>query len=105
MATIPSNTRFIGISERADLTERKSASQNALTQPYTIEDLIDGTDFTVLDIISTSAPSKSTLNTTYPIADYPIGTKVVCAEVTGGAVANLRVSADAWFKFAVTKVS
>lgn len=105
MATIPAGTRFIGISTTADLTERKAASQNALTQPYTIEDLIDGTDFTVLDITSTSAPSKSTLNTTYPIADYPIGTKVVCSEVTGGAVANLRVSADTWFKFAVTKVS
>jgi hypothetical protein len=105
MATIPAGTRFIGISTTADLAERKSTIQNSLTEPYTIEDLIDGTDFTVLDITSTSAPSKSTLNTTYPIADYPIGTKVVCAEVTGGAVANLRVSADTWFKFAVTKVS
>jgi hypothetical protein len=39
MATIPSGTRFIGISQRADLTERKSEFQNSLTQPYTIEDI------------------------------------------------------------------
>jgi hypothetical protein len=40
MATIPSGTRFIGISQGADLSERKSALQNSLTEPYTIDDIL-----------------------------------------------------------------
>lgn len=39
MATVPSGTRFIGIAETVNLTERKSATLNTETQPYTIEDL------------------------------------------------------------------
>ena len=41
MSTVPSGTRFIGISENVNLTERKSAVLNAETQPFTIEDLVD----------------------------------------------------------------
>jgi hypothetical protein len=41
MSTVPSGTRFIGISDRVNLTERKSAGLNADTQPYTIDDLVD----------------------------------------------------------------
>jgi len=36
---IPSGTRFIGISETVNLTERRSAIINAETQPYTINDI------------------------------------------------------------------
>jgi hypothetical protein len=39
MSTVPSGTRFIGISGNVSLKERKSAVLNAETQPYTIEDL------------------------------------------------------------------
>jgi hypothetical protein len=104
MATIPAGTRFIGISTTADLAERKSTTQNALTEPYTIEDLIDGVDFTVLNA-TTSALSKATLNTTYPIADYPVGSKVVCRAITGGGLTYLRVASADWVSFAVTTVS
>jgi hypothetical protein len=41
MSTVPSGTRFIGISDRVNLTERKSAGLNSETQPYTIDDLVD----------------------------------------------------------------
>lgn len=41
MSTVPSGTRFIGISDRVNLTERKSAGLNSDTQPYTIDDLVD----------------------------------------------------------------
>lgn len=41
MATIPSSTRFIGISQIADLTERKSVSLNSISEPYTISDIKD----------------------------------------------------------------
>jgi hypothetical protein len=41
MSTVPSGTRFIGISQNVNLTERKSAVLNAETQPYTIQDLAD----------------------------------------------------------------
>lgn len=40
MANVPLSTRFIGISENVNLTERKSAVLNADTQPYTIADLV-----------------------------------------------------------------
>ena len=39
MATVPSNTRFIGISPSVNLTERKAAIINAETQPYTMQDI------------------------------------------------------------------
>lgn len=35
---IPNGTRFIGISQQVDLTERKSGYLNSLTQPYTFPD-------------------------------------------------------------------
>lgn len=41
MAIVPSVTRFIGISPSVNLTERKSKSSNAETQPYSMQDIID----------------------------------------------------------------
>ena len=41
MSTIPANTRFIGISESVDLTERKSAQANTETEAYTMQDIVD----------------------------------------------------------------
>ena len=41
MATVPSGTRFIGISTNVNLTERKSAMINAETQPFTMQDIAD----------------------------------------------------------------
>ena len=41
MSTVPSGTRFIGISENVNLAERKSSVLNAETQPYTIQDIAD----------------------------------------------------------------
>jgi hypothetical protein len=104
MATIPAGTRFIGISTTADLAERKSTTQNALTEPYTIEDLIDGVDFTVINA-TTSALSLSTLNTTYPVATYPIGTKVFCAAITGQGLVYTRTASAAWVSSPITTVS
>ena len=45
---IPSGTRFIGIAESVNLTEKKSAGLNAETQPYTIEDIKGYKVFTAL---------------------------------------------------------
>lgn len=104
MATIPAGTRFIGISSTADLTERKATLQNAITEPYTIEDLIGGVDFTVINP-TTSALSKATLNTTYPVATFPIGSKVVCRAITGGGLLYLRVEAAEWVSHAIATVS
>jgi hypothetical protein len=41
MSIISSDTRFIGISTSANLTERKSALINDQTEPYTMQDFID----------------------------------------------------------------
>ena len=41
MAVIPSDIRFVGIGTQVDMTERKTENLNALTQPYTMQDIID----------------------------------------------------------------
>jgi hypothetical protein len=41
MAQVPLNTRFIGISQNVDLTEKKSSVLNAETQPFTMQDIVD----------------------------------------------------------------
>jgi hypothetical protein len=41
MATVPSTTRFIGISTNVDLQEKKSALINRETEPYTMQDITD----------------------------------------------------------------
>jgi hypothetical protein len=41
MANIPLSTRFIGIGAAANLEERKSGLNNTLTEPYTLQDIID----------------------------------------------------------------
>jgi hypothetical protein len=41
MANVPLTTRFIGISESVDLTEKKSSVLNAETQPFTMQDIVD----------------------------------------------------------------
>jgi hypothetical protein len=41
MSTVPSGTRFIGISERVNLKEKKSTILNSETQPFTIQDIAD----------------------------------------------------------------
>jgi hypothetical protein len=41
MAQVPLNTRFIGISQNVNLTEKKSSVLNAETQPYTMQDIVD----------------------------------------------------------------
>jgi hypothetical protein len=104
MATIPAGTRFIGIATTADLGERKSTLQNSLTEPYTIEDLIDGVDFTAINA-TTSALSRSALNTTYPLATFPIGSKVVCRDIEGGGLIYLKVEDGIWVSFSIETVS
>lgn len=41
MAIIPSDTRFIGIADFVDLTERRSAQVNSESEPYTMTDIVD----------------------------------------------------------------
>lgn len=41
MATIPSTTKFIGLAESVDTTERRSALINAESQAYTMQDVTD----------------------------------------------------------------
>jgi hypothetical protein len=41
MAIIPSNIKFVGISPDLDMTERKSARLNSLTEVYTLQDFVD----------------------------------------------------------------
>lgn len=41
MANVPLDTRFIGISTSVNLDERRSATINAETQPYSMQDIVD----------------------------------------------------------------
>lgn len=67
---IPEGTRFIGISPNVNLTEKKSAVLNAETQPFTIDDIREGTGLpykvytALLSQTSTSAPTSIVLENT-----------------------------------------
>jgi len=41
MANVPLDTRFIGFSDKANLAERKTANLNAISEPYTMQDIVD----------------------------------------------------------------
>ncbi|MEY2869585.1 MAG: hypothetical protein RIR01_2082 [Bacteroidota bacterium] len=41
MTLVPANTRFIGFSELANLSENKTANLNAISQPFTMQDIAD----------------------------------------------------------------
>lgn len=41
MTLVPSNTRFIGFSQEANLAENKTANLNAISQPFTMQDIAD----------------------------------------------------------------
>jgi len=43
MPNVPLSTRFVGFSQAADLQERKSANINALSQPVTMQELVNTT--------------------------------------------------------------
>jgi hypothetical protein len=73
---IPSGTRFIGIADSVDLTERKSAGLNAETQPYTIEDIKGYKVFTALltqsgeSVEDRISSGELVIGVTYQITDW-----------------------------------
>ena len=78
---IPSGTRFIGFSDSVNLTERRSASVNAETAPYTVEDIKGYQVYTAL-LTQGGTPTSSVVSydealsvgVTYTIADNDGGT-------------------------------
>jgi hypothetical protein len=69
MAQVPSTTRFIGIADSVDLTERKSAQANTETEPYTMQDIADSTGIqTVLDGLT----AQGTSNATTSVMEYAV---------------------------------
>ena len=78
---IPSGTRFIGFSDSVNLTERRSASVNAETAVYTIDDIKGYKVYTAL-LTQSGPPGSSVVSydeslsvgTTYNIADNDGGT-------------------------------
>ena len=67
---IPNKTRFIGISQEVDLTERKSNSLNKLTEAYTIEDIRTsaGTDSVYDNLIAQGTDETTTLVLNYGVS-------------------------------------
>ena len=87
---IPSGTRFIGIADSVDLTERKSAGLNAETQPYTIEDIKGYKVFTALLTQSGgTAPVATVLENTIGVMSlqysYPGNYSITSVEFNGFA--------------------
>ena len=77
---IPGGTRFIGISESVNLTERKSAGLNAETEPYTMDDITSTVKpykvYTALltqsggdDLLGLEYPNLLVVGITYKITD------------------------------------
>jgi hypothetical protein len=72
---IPSGTQFIGFSDSVNLTERRSASVNAETAPYTIEDIKGYKVYTALltqrggDGMTSIGAGDLTIGVTYQIID------------------------------------
>jgi hypothetical protein len=81
---IPNGTRFIGISQEVDLTERKSTFLNSLTEPYTIEDISTsaGTDSVYDNLIAQGTDENTTL-----ILDY--GVNIITTSTTQDYAAKL----------------
>lgn len=52
MANVPLDTRFVGFSDKANLTERKTDYLNSISQPYTMQDIANsaGGGTTYVDI-------------------------------------------------------
>jgi len=68
--TIPNGTKFIGISEKVDTTERKSKFLNSLTEPYTIEDIRTsaGTDSVYDNLVAQGTDETTTLVLDYGVS-------------------------------------
>jgi hypothetical protein len=81
---IPNGTRFIGISQKVDLTERKSTFLNSLTEPYTIEDIRTsaGTDSVYDNLIAQGTDENTTL-----VLDY--GVNIITTSTTQDYAAKL----------------
>jgi len=63
--------------------------------------------YTITDLLvnnTTSALSASTLNTTYPNASYPNGTKVLCPSISGGGLMYIKQNPIAWVSVPITSV-
>ncbi len=67
---IPNGTKFIGISQNVDLTERKSKFLNSLTEPYTIEDIRTsaGTDSVYDNLVAQGTDETTTLVLDYGVS-------------------------------------
>jgi hypothetical protein len=91
---IPEGTRFIGISPSVNLKERKSASINAETQPYTLDDIRGYKMYTALvSQTGTSAPVVTVLDNT-------IGNIVWTYDSTGeyiGTLTGVFISGKVYF--------
>lgn len=64
MTLVPSNTRFIGFSELANLEERKSEFLNSISQPFSMQDIADSAgNFEVKDPYYNNPAIKAKIET------------------------------------------
>lgn len=64
MTYVPPSTRFIGFSELANLSENKTANLNAISQPFTMQDIADASgNFEAIDPFYNNPEIKSKMIT------------------------------------------
>lgn len=98
MATIPTGTKFIGVSADVSIEEKRGSAIGSTTEVYTADDLLG-----LVVNTTTSALSLATLNSTY--GTNPIGTRVVCRSISAGGLVYTKTAATAWVSQSVTAVS
>lgn len=67
-----------------------------------------GFGYTITDSISNPtlvALTASDLNTTYPNSQYPVGTKIMCFNISGGGIMYIKRATTAWISMPITTVS
>ncbi len=85
---VPSGTRFIGFAESVDLTERRSASVNAETAVYTMDDIKGYKVYTaLLSQSGTSNPVATVLDNT--LGGVPVWTRAGGAGIYDVTLTNL----------------
>lgn len=72
MANVPLDTRFIGISTSVNLDERRSATINAETQPYTMADIVQTANGGVISVTKLDIDALINDNSLTPGAYYLI---------------------------------
>lgn len=98
MAVVPPSTRFIGFSDLANLTERKTDYLNAISQPFTMEEIANaaGGGTTLVDIPFVYYPPAGITNAG-PKFTYADGVNLISYHIKG--ISELNGNGDSFEQY------